>query len=42
MRDILYFSYINGTKGYIKANSEKARKCLEKAAALGKDEANWD
>lgn len=37
--DILYFSYTNGTKGYIKANSEKARKCLEKAAALGKDEA---
>lgn len=37
--DILYFSYMNGTKGYIKANPQKARKWLEKAAALGKSEA---
>lgn len=36
---ILYFSYTNGTNGYIKANLEKARKFLEKAAAFGKDEA---
>lgn len=37
--DILYFSYMNGTNGYIKKNPEKARKWLEKAAALGKAEA---
>lgn len=37
--DILYFSYTNGTRGYIKANPQKARKCLEKAAAFGKSDA---
>ena len=36
--DVLYFSYTNGTRGYIKENPEKARKCLEKAAVLGKAE----
>lgn len=40
--DILHFSYLNGTSGYIKANADKARQWLEKAAALGKAEAQLD
>ena len=37
--DILYFSYTNGTKGYIKANKIQSRQWLEKSAALGTAEA---